>query len=75
MKESVSSLLPSDRTVGEVEILGSCYVLGSSVTILKISQPVAEDQSTQLAFENGLSLCSSYQATLICSMLRENNFK
>lgn len=39
MKKTVSRLLPSDLTVGEVEILGSCSVLGSSVTILKSSQP------------------------------------
>lgn len=75
MKEPVYSLLSSDLTVGQVKILGSCSVLGSSVTILKINQPVAEDQSTQFALENGLSLCSSYQATLICSMLSKNNFK
>lgn len=60
--------------MGEVEILGSCGVLGSSVTVLKINQPTAEDQSTQFALENGLSLCGSYQATLICRMLRENSF-
>ena len=39
MKKPASGLLPSDLTVGEVEILGSCSVLGGSVTILKISQP------------------------------------
>lgn len=44
MKEPVASLLLSDLTVGEVEILSSCSVLGSSVTILKIKQPVAEYQ-------------------------------
>lgn len=35
------------------------------MTVLKISQPIAEDQSTQFGLENGLSLCGSYEATLI----------
>lgn len=72
MKEPVSRLLPSDLIAGEVDILGSCSVLGSSVAILKINQRVAEYQSTWFALENGLSLCSSYQAALICRMSREN---
>lgn len=74
--ENQSCLLPSDLTVGEVEILGSCSVLGSSVTILKISQPVNEAQSTQFALENRFSFCRCYQASLICRMLKItlNNF-
>lgn len=48
-----------------METRGSCSVLGRSVTVLKINQPIAEDQSTQFALENGLSLCGSYEATLI----------
>lgn len=35
------------------------------MTVLKINQPIAEDQSTQFGLENGLSLCGSYEATLI----------